>query len=73
MPFDALYMTACSNLIAVASLYGAYAMAAEGLTTLPSVSGPKDTMDRLEAEVKAKGMGAFGGFTSLTPRTASGR
>ena len=34
-------------------------MAADGLTTLPSTFGPKDTMDRLEAEVKAKGMTVF--------------
>jgi uncharacterized protein (DUF302 family) len=35
------------------------AMAADGLTTIPSSYGPKDTMDRLEAEVKAKGMMVF--------------
>ena len=34
-------------------------MAADGLTTLPSGSGPKETMDRLEAEVKAKGLTVF--------------
>jgi len=34
-------------------------MAAQGLTTVPSSYGPKDTMDRLEAEVKAKGMTVF--------------
>ena len=34
-------------------------MAADGLTTIRSSHGPKDTMDRLEAEVKAKGMTAF--------------
>ena len=34
-------------------------MAADGLTTIPSSYGPKDTMDRLEAEVKAKGMMVF--------------
>jgi uncharacterized protein (DUF302 family) len=34
-------------------------MAAEGLTTVPSSFGPKETMDRLEAEVKAKGMSVF--------------
>jgi uncharacterized protein (DUF302 family) len=34
-------------------------MAADGLTTLPSSRGPKDTMDRLEAEVRAKGMTVF--------------
>jgi uncharacterized protein (DUF302 family) len=34
-------------------------MAADGLTTLSSSYGPKDTMNRLEAEVKAKGMTVF--------------
>ena len=34
-------------------------MAAEGLTTMPSNYGPKDTMNRLEAAVKAKGMTVF--------------
>jgi uncharacterized protein (DUF302 family) len=52
-------------------------MAAQGLKTIPSSYGPKDTMDRLEAEVKAKGMtvfaridhaeGAQGGGLSLRP------
>jgi uncharacterized protein (DUF302 family) len=40
-------------------LFGAYAMAADGLITLPSGLGPKETMDRLEAEVRAKGMTVF--------------
>lgn len=34
-------------------------MAADGLTTIPSDFGPKETMDRLEAEIKAKGMTVF--------------
>jgi uncharacterized protein (DUF302 family) len=34
-------------------------MAAQGLTTLPSNHGPLDTMNRLEAEVKAKGLTVF--------------
>ena len=34
-------------------------MAADGLITLPSSFGPKETMDRLEAEVRAKGMTVF--------------
>jgi uncharacterized protein (DUF302 family) len=34
-------------------------MAAEGLTTIPSSYGPKDTMDRLKAAVEAKGMTVF--------------
>ena len=31
----------------------------EGLTTIPSSFGPKETMDRLEAEISAKGMTVF--------------
>jgi uncharacterized protein (DUF302 family) len=34
-------------------------MSENGLTTLPSVHGAKETMDRLEAEVKAKGLSVF--------------
>jgi uncharacterized protein (DUF302 family) len=40
-------------------LWGAQAMAADGLTTIRSSHGPKDTMNRLEAEVKAKGLSVF--------------
>src|SRR5712671_5789381 len=32
---------------------------ADGLTTLRSHFGPKETMDRLEAEIKARGMTVF--------------
>ena len=34
-------------------------MAADGLTTVESPFGPKETMDRLEAQVKAKGLTVF--------------
>ena len=34
-------------------------MAGDGLTTLRSSYGPKDTMKRLDAEVKARGMTVF--------------
>jgi uncharacterized protein (DUF302 family) len=34
-------------------------MAADGLITIPSGFGPKQTMDRLEADIKAKGMTIF--------------
>jgi uncharacterized protein (DUF302 family) len=34
-------------------------MAADGLTTLRSSVGPKETMSRLEAEVKSRGMTVF--------------
>ena len=40
-------------------LWGVQAMAADGLTTIPSNYGTKDTMDRLEAEIKARGMTVF--------------
>jgi uncharacterized protein (DUF302 family) len=46
-------------MIASICLSGAHAMAAEGLTTVKSNFGPKDTMNRLEAEVKARGMIVF--------------
>jgi uncharacterized protein (DUF302 family) len=48
-----LVLTACIY------LSGVQAMAADGLTTLRSGFGPRETMDRLEAEVKAKGMTVF--------------
>jgi uncharacterized protein (DUF302 family) len=35
------------------------AMAAQGLTTIRSNFGPRETMDRLETAVKAKGMTVF--------------
>jgi len=34
-------------------------MAADGLITMPSSFGPKETMDRLETEVTAKGLTIF--------------
>src|SRR5262249_16333684 len=47
------------SIVAGIFLLGAHAMAADGLTTIPSSYGPKETMDRLEAEIKAKGMTGF--------------
>src|SRR3984893_5453805 len=47
------------SIVAGTYLLGAYAMAADGLTTIASHHGPKETMDRLEAEIKAKGMTVF--------------
>jgi hypothetical protein len=46
-------------LIAMMCLWGVQAMAADGLTTIRSSYGPKYTMIRLEAEVKAKGLTVF--------------
>ena len=34
-------------------------MVAEGLTTIKSNNGPRETMDRLEAEMKSKGLTVF--------------
>ena len=46
-------------LTALMCRWGVQAMAADGLTTIRSSHGPKDTMNRLEVEVKAKGMTVF--------------
>jgi uncharacterized protein (DUF302 family) len=46
-------------MIAAICLWGAYAMAADGLTTLQSTFGANETMDRLEAEIGASGMTVF--------------
>jgi uncharacterized protein (DUF302 family) len=46
-------------LIAATCLGEAQAMATDGLITLKSSFGPADTMQRLEAEVKAKGLTVF--------------
>ena len=35
------------------------AMSIDGLTTIPSNLGPKETMDHLDAEVRAMGMRVF--------------
>jgi uncharacterized protein (DUF302 family) len=40
-------------------MIGANLMAADGLTTLKSSHGPKETMDRLVAELQAKGLTIF--------------
>ena len=40
-------------------LWGVDAMTADGLATILSSFGPKETMDRLEAEIKARGMTVF--------------
>src|SRR3974390_957293 len=46
-------------LIATTWILGAQAMAADGLITIKSGFGPEETMKRLEAEVKAKGLTVF--------------
>jgi uncharacterized protein (DUF302 family) len=60
-----VYSMRCSTprrlviLIVLICLCGVHAMAADGLISVRSSYGPKDTMDRLEAEVKAKGLTIF--------------
>jgi uncharacterized protein (DUF302 family) len=48
------------------------AMAAQGLITIPSSHGPKETMNRLEAEVKAKGMTVFARIDHAAGATEAG-
>ena len=40
-------------------LHTVQTMAAQGLTTIRSSLGPEETMNRFEAEVRARGMTAF--------------
>jgi uncharacterized protein (DUF302 family) len=40
-------------------LLGGFAMTADGLLTVASNLGPSETMDRLESEIKARGMTVF--------------
>ena len=47
-------------------------MAADGLTTIRSNYGPKDTMNRLEAEVKARGMTVFAHVDHAAGAAAAG-
>jgi uncharacterized protein (DUF302 family) len=47
-------------------------MAADGLTTIRSSHRPKDTMSRLEAELKARGMTIFARIDHAAGATAAG-
>jgi uncharacterized protein (DUF302 family) len=47
-------------------------MAADGLITIRSGHGPKDTMSRLEAEVKTRGMTIFARVDHAAGATAAG-
>ena len=47
-------------------------MAADGLTTIRSSHGPKDTMNMLEAEVKARGMTVFARIDHAAGAEAAG-
>lgn len=53
-------------------LAGAQAMALDGLTTQPSTLGPTDTMNRLESEVKARGLTVFARIDHAAGATAAG-
>src|SRR5499427_3623809 len=54
-------MTLRSIIAAIVAIWllGVHAMAADGLISIASSFGAKETTDRLEAEVKAKGMTVF--------------
>jgi uncharacterized protein (DUF302 family) len=58
-PTELLTRARLFALTAIVCVWGVQAMAADGLITMRSSYGPKDTMNRLEAEVKAKGMTVF--------------
>ncbi len=47
-------------------------MAADGLTTVESPFGQKETMDRFEAEIKAKGMTVFARIDHAAGAAAAG-
>lgn len=60
------------GLAAMAYLSGAGAMAEDGLITLKSAFGPAETMGRLEAEVKTKGMTVFAHVDHAAGAAAAG-
>src|SRR4051812_40874969 len=47
------------SIVVATLLSGAHAMAVDGMTTIPSSFGARQTADRLEAEIKARGMTVF--------------
>src|SRR6202163_1147807 len=51
---------------------GAHAMLTDGLVTIPSSHGPEETMNRLETEVRAKGMTVFARIDHAAGATAVG-
>jgi hypothetical protein len=59
MTADFMTRAEVSALIAAVCLWEVQAMAADGLVTLGSSYAPKQTMKRLETEVKAKGLTVF--------------
>jgi uncharacterized protein (DUF302 family) len=61
----------CAAIVAI-WLLGAQAMAVQGLITVPSNCGPQETMAKLEAEVKAKGLTVFAHVNHAAGATAVG-
>jgi uncharacterized protein (DUF302 family) len=59
-------------LIAMVWLWGAHAMVADGLINIPSSYGPEDTMNRLEAEVRSRGLTVFAHVDHATGAAAVG-
>jgi len=58
--------------IALVCLTGVQAMSADGLITVRSNHGPKETITRLEAEVKAKGLTVFAHVDHAAGAAAAG-
>jgi uncharacterized protein (DUF302 family) len=58
-------------LTAEMSLWGVEAMAADGLITLQSSFSPQETMNRFEAQVRAKGMTVFAHIDHAAGATAA--
>jgi uncharacterized protein (DUF302 family) len=67
-------MALISKVAAIVAIWllGAQAMAADGLITVPSSYGPQETMAKLEAEVKAKGLTVFAHVDHAAAATAVG-
>jgi uncharacterized protein (DUF302 family) len=59
-------------LIATIFLAGVQAMAADGLITIKSSYGPEKTMNRFEAEIRAKGMTVFAHIDHAAGAAAAG-
>lgn len=68
-----LGLRAGAALIAAAVLiWGACGMAADGLTTIKSNYGPKETIERLEGEIKSKGLTVFARIDHAAGATQAG-
>ena len=71
-PAKAATWAAAFALTAVLWLLGGHAMAADGLITVRSSFGPEETMNRLEADIRAKGMTVFARIDHAAGATAAG-